>query len=1550
MHKNTFKYLNFTRKPILMLAGVLLVLCFNFGTAMAAPPIDHTGDNYTNVINDDITGDTGAVGTNGGNAVKVAGSGTDLTINSGIKVTGGEDILTDSSNTGGIGINLIGADNEISNAGSVTGGDGISIDGDNHYIVNGDGTNAATITGGNGGIQDNGTGGGATGGYGIRVESDAGTVIVNHLNSSITGGNAVWGKSTSGGYGVYIKGNAAGSGYDDGNGVYSVYNAGIIKGGNATNTDENNAIGGDGLAIEGAAHNIYNNGEITGGNSNANKGLTFGGYGIRITDGNNTVIKNDVDGKITGGNADNAQDTTGGDGLNITGDNISVTNDGKITGGGATASGNAKAGHGLYIDGDVSTIVNNDTITGGDSSNVGAGSASGHGMFIEGSTASITNKGTIQGGGDPSLAVAGPFGGYGLYVTATSSTIVNDGTISGGAGRNGGDPDRTGGGRGLVVTGAGTSITNSGTITAGTATGASSVNTGGSGVKLSDVRNRLTNNTGGIITAGEAGGASSTGGSGVVASGGSDTVTVINDGTINTGGASLSSASTGGGGIVASSTSDKVTVTNDGAINIGAASGTTSATGGDGIAASGGTGAVDVTNDGDITIGAANGGVTSIGGNGIIASGATGAVTVTNGGDIAIGAASGGSTSNTGGTGIDVTADGAVVSNTGTITSGAASGNGTNTGGYGLKVTGDGGAISNSGDIDAGAASGGANTGGTGLYVSGSNQTITNDGEITGGNATGGSSATGGDGLYVNGGTNVITNTGTISAGLASGSSGTNTNGFGYLADNSNNRLVNSGTINGNVTIGTSGTGNSLSHSGDINGNVNLGTSGTYYSLDGNVAGNITFLSTNTAVYDFTGKGGYDATLTVTGSSSILDVQAGAKINVTVDGLGLYLLAEHVDSTRQGSYGNTDLTVLGTYHNYEVKENDNQSWLLVMDDDETKAAALYHLGTEGSDWNDHTTIWREEMSSTDPVSSWGPKGASLGIFMQVGGGNVALTADATVNTLQFITGYTIQSDPGALSPYTISGYEGGDITIRVESGADTIFNDLVLANSSLFVKTGNGMLTLMDVTNTTTATSIKAGTLSIGDSNYLANGLITINGGTLKITDTITTLSSQNFEVGEYGGTISVNSGEVYTVNTGVSDVSGEAGVLIKKDTGKLVLTTANTYSGGTYIAEGVMSLQNAQGAGSGDIELAAGAELNLDIIGNETVDNAVYGPGTLSKDQAGTINMSNDVAVNTVTVNDGVLNLDKTLEMLGDAGKQAYINVAGSTLTAATLIIQGGVGVNYDLDLNSFTFDNLQVAGYKNSLVATMGSAGTPLQGGGEMLFTLSSHADYSDAMLETDFDLDLSRYTLKLAASGELAGLVPGVSEIKLISQITGDLIGQANGYSVVAGATQYNFVRTSNTGALVLGYANMVVEDSAKAYLDGAAGGLAALVEDGIAVGTRGISEMLDAAEPTGRGIITIMEGGHMRVNTGSHVDVDHVLFMGGPVWGFNNAMGGTRLGVIAEAGSGSYDTYNSFSSGAVRGDGDTSHYGIALLFQHDFETVAQNIMPYINASAR
>jgi autotransporter-associated beta strand protein len=174
-------------------------------------------------------------------------------------------------------------------------------------------------------------------------------------------------------------------------------------------------------------------------------------------------------------------------------------------------------------------------------------------------------------------------------------------------------------------------------------------------------------------------------------------------------------------------------------------------------------------------------------------------------------------------------------------------------------------------------------------------------------------------------------------------------------------------------------------------------------------------------------------------------------------------------------------------------------------------------------------------------------------------------------------------------------------------------------------KVGTGSLTLAGASGYSGGTTILGGTLSISADNNLGSvpgnatpGSIVLNGGTLQATGNITLSSNRGIALGPSsgsgGGSIDVTGNNTLSYGGIIANNGNGTGSLTKTDTGTLVLSGNNTYSGGTTISLGTLKLQGgAFWTTAGNYTIAANAVLNLDgntgvALGNTTIS----GNGTL--------------------------------------------------------------------------------------------------------------------------------------------------------------------------------------------------------------------------------------------------------------------------------------------------------------------------------------------------
>jgi autotransporter family porin len=223
----------------------------------------------------------------------------------------------------------------------------------------------------------------------------------------------------------------------------------------------------------------------------------------------------------------------------------------------------------------------------------------------------------------------------------------------------------------------------------------------------------------------------------------------------------------------------------------------------------------------------------------------------------------------------------------------------------------------------------------------------------------------------------------------------------------------------------------------------------------------------------------------------------------------------------------------------------------------------------------------------------------------------------------------------------------------------------------------------------------------------------TIGGGTgVDYATVITTKGTNSYTAGlgltwysgdsAHGNFTLTNSTDTFTVDVALIDQTGNLGwhdsSLTKKGDGTLILSAANTYTGGTTVSAGALTVTGTLGSGgayAGDI--ANNGKLTFDQTADQTLSGIVSGTGSLTKTGSGTLTLSgtNTYAGNT-TVSAG------TLELTGSLGNDlAYaggvIVESGGTFDLSGVLKTSGVTVESDAFFN-ITGTTLNVDGQLNN------------------------------------------------------------------------------------------------------------------------------------------------------------------------------------------------------------------------------------------------------------
>lgn len=279
----------------------------------------------------------------------------------------------------------------------------------------------------------------------------------------------------------------------------------------------------------------------------------------------------------------------------------------------------------------------------------------------------------------------------------------------------------------------------------------------------------------------------------------------------------------------------------------------------------------------------------------------------------------------------------------------------------------------------------------------------------------------------------------------------------------------------------------------------------------------------------------------------------------------------------------------------------------------------------------------------------------FGIFLGTGG---AVTVDDSLGAvrssgMQFaVGGYTIGGDAITL--------DGAPNVIRVGDGTAagagmTATIAATLQGTGGVVKDDLGTLLLSGANTYTGGTSINDGTLQVSADANLGNvaGGLAIDGGTLRNTGAFA--SGRAVTVGQDGATFDT------LADLGLNGVIGGSGGLVKTGGGTLTLAATNTWTGGTAIRGGTLSiaddanLGNASGALSLDggtllttagvtsgrsITLGAGGG-TFETLGDLTLGGALGGTGGLVKAGGGTLVLAgNGTYTGGTTISDGTLQL----------------------------------------------------------------------------------------------------------------------------------------------------------------------------------------------------------------------------------------------------------------------------------------------------------------------
>ncbi|MFT9256643.1 MAG: autotransporter domain-containing protein [Acetobacter sp.] len=586
--------------------------------------------------------------------------------------------------------------------------------------------------------------------------------------------------------------------------------------------------------------------------------------------------------------------------------------------------------------------------------------------------------------------------------------------------------------------------------------------------------------------------------------------------------------------------------------------------------------------------------------------------------------------------------------------------------------------------------------------------TITNSGSIT---ATDNQAINLGN---VTAGKSLITNTGSITA-----------TGADALRLSYDGSVINAGTIESTDIPGSGSDGiDARSNSDAIITNQAGGIiSGARHGITGgntdtSTTGSYVMLITNDASAFITGKDGAGINIDGFNANEIVTVNNAGTITgngITADGDGvdvdgIVALTNNstgkIISTQANGDTSEGVTVGGgTINNYGLIEGENPGGashgltLAGVDKDPTTGNAIpiqgiytdstihnYAGGTIKGDTGSGIAITGGATTHTVTIDN------DAGATIEGGGSDAVIATGVTTTTINNSgiiradgTGKAIDFGSGANDVLKITGGSAqviGDIdggtgnsTLIIAPGTGNSFTYNGTISDFSTVEIGPGTTALSGANTYTGGTQLTAGTLVAGNNAALGTGTLGMAAGT--------TLS---FAAGglNLANAIALNGDPTIEVDSGNATLSGTlsdgsmAGDLVKSGAGTLVLSGANTYTGGTQLTAGTLVAGNNAALGTGTLGMAAGTTLSF---------------------AAGGLNLANAIALNgdpTIEVDSGNATLSGTLSdgsMAGDLVKTgsgtlvlsgANTYTGGTEVSAGTLQVDGTLASPVAVDTNA--------------------------------------------------------------------------------------------------------------------------------------------------------------------------------------------------------------------------------------------------------------------------
>jgi fibronectin-binding autotransporter adhesin len=359
-----------------------------------------------------------------------------------------------------------------------------------------------------------------------------------------------------------------------------------------------------------------------------------------------------------------------------------------------------------------------------------------------------------------------------------------------------------------------------------------------------------------------------------------------------------------------------------------------------------------------------------------------------------------------------------------------------------------------------------------------------------------------------------------------------------------------------------------------------------------------------------------NGSFTQTGTNTVVIAQAAGF------GAGTYTLL-----TAGGGVSAANFALGNTFPGYSMGLTDDGTHLYLTVSVVAPSAAFWH-NRSGTTWNTANN-WDTDAGSGTALTSVPSNPTDITFASTLANNfNTTLGADMGIHNLDFVTANAVSV--GGANTLTV----GGNVTVESGAGNPSISaGGVALGVDQAWTVTDAGQTLSVSspVSGAKNLAIAGAGTVALsGTSSYsggtfitgtakltlgapgdtLANaGAVAIDGGTLSIGANSDIVGVVGLTNGAITGTSGVLTGSVYYAENGlISARLGGTANFTKGNTGTVLISGSNTFSGTVFIVNGTLQLGSSNALGTGSATVANGATLDLNGQTNYTVTSVTGG------------------------------------------------------------------------------------------------------------------------------------------------------------------------------------------------------------------------------------------------------------------------------------------------------------------------------------------------------